>query len=111
VASEQLHIEYLRSGGFAGIDLVAECAGTDLPEDQVRVANDLLAGPSGSALPGVAGDAGEYAASGADRFTYTVRIVRGREVRTFRWSDGTVPEAVTPLLTTLRGLAQPRAAR
>lgn len=111
MASDELHITYLRSGGFAGVDLAAECAGPDLPEDQFRVATDLLSGASKAEVPvnpEDSKDARPYAGPGADQFTYTVRLSHNQRHRTFHWSDGNVPDVVKPLLTTLGGLAEPR---
>lgn len=121
VAMDELHITYRRSGGFAGIDMLAECLGADLPEDQAQVAADLLGvADDGRATGGTAADAqvpdetGDDAAPprsgqapGADQFTYTVRVVRGARSRTLTWADTTVPEEARPLLATLGGLARP----
>ena len=112
MTSDELHITYLRSGGFAGVDLTAECAGPDLPEDQFHVATDLVGGTSDSAAPESPKDSKDSTpdgARGADQFTYTVEVSQGSRHRTFHWSDGNVPDAVRPLLATLGGLAGPRA--
>lgn len=103
---------YRRSGGIAGLDLVAECAGSDLPEDHAQVARDLLDAPAGAAERGGPGTVPSSARSlpGADRFTYTVHISEGTRHRTFTWSEGTVPTSAEPLLTTLGGLAAPQRA-
>lgn len=125
MATEELHITYRRSGGFAGIDMAAECLGADLPEEQARVAADLLGatddGQATAATTGTGDDgrapaapAGERATPrsgpgpGADQFTYTVRVVQGGRSRTVTWADTTVPEEARPLLATLGGLASPR---
>ena len=121
MATDELHITYRRSGGFAGIDMAAECLAADLPEDQAKVAADLLAAADdGRATGGTAADAqvpdatGDDAATprsgqgpGADQFTYTVRVVRGGRSRTVTWADTTVPEGARPLLATLGSLARP----
>ena len=111
MASEGLHITYRRSGGIAGIDLAAECAGADLPEDQAQVASDLIAAPAtGRAGEGAKAEPSPapYGGPGVDQFTYTVRITRGARGRTFNWSEGTVPDLARPLLATLGGLSEPR---
>ena len=105
VATEELHLTYRRSGGFAGIVMAAECLGADLPEDQARVASDLL-GASAEAGGGERASA-PPPSPGADQFSYTVRIRRGARSRTVTWSDSTVPDLARPLLSTLGALAQP----
>jgi hypothetical protein len=109
VATEGLHITYRRSGGIAGIDMAAECLGADLPQDQAQVASDLLAAPTNT--PARARAKADTSAaplrSGADQFSYTVRITQGARSRTFTWSEGTVPDHARPLLTTLGGFSQP----
>ena len=121
VATEELHITYRRSGGFAGIELAAECLGADLPEEQAQVAAALLGGsgtgkePAGARTSPAGAD--EDAApstpgpTGADQFTYTLRVVQGDRSRTVTWADTTVPEGARPLLATLGGLARPTRAR
>jgi hypothetical protein len=112
VTSDELHITYLRSGGFAGVDMTAECVGPDLPEGQLHVATDLVRGAWNSAVPENPKDSEDStpdAGRGADQFTYTVHLSEGPRHRTFHWSDGNVPDAVRPLLATLGGLAEPRA--
>jgi hypothetical protein len=116
VPTEELRITYRRSGGIAGIDMAAECLATDLPEEQARVAADLLGATDedqaraerGAGAAG-AGSAGALSAPGpgADQFTYTVRVVSGDRSRTLSWSDSTVPDGARPLLATLAGLARP----
>ena len=119
MATDELHITYRRSGGFAGIDLAAECLGADLPEEQAQVAAGLLGGSDsgdapdpGGARHRPAGEAGEAAPAsptptGADQFTHTVRVEQGRRSRTVTWADTTVPVEARPLLATLGGLARP----
>ena len=111
VATDELHITYRRSGGFAGIDMAAECVAADLPQDQAELAADLLGAPDDGEGADATGDdvatprSGQ--APGADQFTYTVRVVQGARSRTLRWVDTTVPEEARPLLATLGGLAKP----
>ena len=111
VATEELRIAYRRSGGIAGIDMAAECLAADLPEDQARVAADLLGATDEDQASGERDDgaaaAGSAPGPGADRFTYTVRVASGARSRTLSWSDSTVPEGARPLLATLAGLARP----
>lgn len=107
MATEELHLTYRRSGGFAGIVMAAECLGADLPEAQARLASDLL-GASAEAEGGERASAPTPPPSpGADQFSYTVRISQGARSRTVEWSDSTVPELARPLLSTLGALAQP----
>lgn len=101
---------YRRSGGFAGLDLVAECAGSDLPEGHAQVARDLLDAPADAAVGAGPSTVSPPPGSlpGADRFTYTVGISEGARHRTFTWSDAAVPTSAQPLLAALGALAVPQ---
>jgi hypothetical protein len=114
VAREGLHITYRRSGGIAGIDMAADCLAADLPGEQAQVAADLLGEPTSAPARGAPAKhdaAPARSGTGADQFTYTVRIMRGSRSRTFSWSEGTVPDLARPLLATLGGLSQPSRVR
>ena len=105
--SEGLHLTCHRSWGFAGIDLVAACPGADLPEDQVKVALDLLGAPTSDRGGHDSSTASSPFPTGADQFTYTVHIVDGTRGRTFTWSEASVPDSVRPLLALLGARSQP----
>lgn len=105
--SDGLHLTFHRSGGFAGIDLVAECPGVDLPQDQVKVAFDLLAAPTSDRVGHDSSPASSPFTTGADQFTYTVHIVEGTRRRTFTWSEASVPNSVRPLLALLGARSKP----
>jgi len=104
--ANELHVSYRRSGGIAGVDLVAECAEADLSGDQVQVASDLLSGSAGGHEAGTEQSASSRGV-GADQFTYTLDISRGAHRRTLTWSEGGVPAPARSLLDTLGGLSEP----
>jgi emfourin len=98
VATQRVHIRYRRSGGFAGIELAAEAASDELPDEQADAARSLLAAPPGSSSSG---------APGADRFNYELHLDDGTRTETFHWTDADVPDQARSLVSTLNRLAHP----
>lgn len=93
-------VELRRSGGVAGISLVATMDAGDLPADQAEVVAGLLSddpAPSAPAPP----------PPGADRFAYELRLDDGQRARTIHWDEPEVPEAARPLLASLVRRARP----
>jgi len=100
MTTEGLRIKYRRSGGFAGIDLVAEALADELPGEQADAAAQLLSGPAPPASaqnpPGM-----------ADQFSYQLHLDDGERQRTFQWAGQEVPDEARPLLATLNRRAAP----
>lgn len=88
--------------------MVAECLDTDLPQDQARVASELMGQGAGEERGAPAGQPSD---SGADQFSYTLDLTRGASSRTFSWSERDVPERARPLLATLGGMSKPSRGR
>jgi hypothetical protein len=92
-------VKLVRSGGFAGLDMVAAVDSDDLPADQQDVISRLFAedlrGP-GVSRPGA-----------ADQFTYRLEIHQGGRTVKRQWKEPEVHETVRPLLTALTRQAKP----
>jgi len=94
-----MQVKFVRSGGFAGLKMVATVDSSDLPPDQQDVVNRLLTedlrGP-GASRPG-----------GADQFSYQLEIQHGGRTVKRRWEEPEVLETVRPLLAGLTKEAKP----
>lgn len=95
-----VHIRYRRSGGFAGLELVADTTSDELPDELADVVRGLLTAPHGPAT-------GRAAPAGADRFSYQLQLDDGAHRRTYHWADTDVADDVRPLLSALNRLAAP----
>ncbi|QGF24688.1 protealysin inhibitor emfourin [Raineyella fluvialis] len=102
--TDDLHVSYRRTGGFAGLEMAAEAEGPELSGEVARIADGLLARDADTAGPG------SGPPQGADRFTYVLEVTRREEHRTFSWSDAEIPEDVRPLLEELGKRSEPRRA-
>jgi hypothetical protein len=94
-----VQVKLVRSGGLAGLNMVATVDTADLPTDQQEVVSTLLnedlRGP-GASRPG-----------GADQFTYQLEIRHGDRTVRRQWQEPEVHEAVRPLLSSLTSKATP----
>ena len=94
-----MQVKLVRSGGIAGLNMVATVDTADLPADQQEVVSRLLTedlrGP-GASRPG-----------GADQFTYQLEIRHGDQTVKRQWSEPEVHDTVRPLLSTLSRQATP----
>jgi hypothetical protein len=94
-----VEVRFVRSGGFAGLDMVATVDTADLPADQQDLVARLLT--ADLLGPGVS------RSGGADQFSYQLEIHHGdRRVRR-HWEEAEVPENVRPLLAALARQAKP----
>lgn len=105
VPGPPIHVEFRRSGGFAGIPLTASTSTDKLAGEHAAPLRDLLAGksgagprPEGSSAPG---------GFGADRFQYQLRLDDGQHQRAFSWNEAQVPDEIRPVLGELTRLAKP----
>jgi hypothetical protein len=94
-----MKVKLVRSGGFAGLKMVATVDSSDLPPDQQVVVSRLLTedlrGP-GAGRPG-----------SADHFSYLLEIQHGGRTVKRRWEEPEVLETVRPLLAGLTKAARP----
>jgi len=94
-----VHLKLVRSGGFAGLDMVATVDTDDLPAEQQDLVAKLLTadlqGP-GMSRSGV-----------ADQFSYQLEIHHGERTVSRHWEEPAVPETVRPLLAALTRQAKP----
>jgi hypothetical protein len=94
-----VQVKLVRSGGLAGVNMVATVDSADLPADQQEVVSTLLAGDlrgPGLGRPG-----------GADQFSYQLEIKDGDNTVTRHWLEPEVHEKVRPLLAALTRQARP----
>jgi len=94
-----MQVKFVRSGGFAGLKMVATVDSSDLPPDQQDVVSRLLTedlrGPEASRP------------RGADQFTYQLEIQHGGRTVKRQWAEPEVLETVRPLLEGLTAAAKP----
>jgi hypothetical protein len=94
-----VQVKLVRSGGIAGLNMVATVDTAELPAEQQEVVSQLLTedlrGP-GASRPG-----------GADQFSYQLEIRQGDRTVRRQWSEPEVHEAVRPLLASLTSQARP----
>jgi hypothetical protein len=98
-STSDIAISYRRSGGIAGVDLVAELHSGDLTADDAAVVRNLLARPP-AAKPA-------SSAPRPDQFDHELTLAHGSSRQAFHWSDGEVPDEARPLLAALRRRAEP----
>lgn len=94
-----MHVKLVRSGGLAGLDLVAALDVTDLSADQQGLLARLLTADVHAASPNRPG--------GADQFSYQLEIHQGDRTVRHSWEEPNVPETVRPLLVALTRQAKP----
>lgn len=94
-----MHLRLVRSGGLAGLDMVASLDSTDLPADQQDLVATLLAADSITPRMSRPG--------GADQFSYQLEIHHGDRTVRHHWEEPDVPETVRPLLAALAHVAKP----
>jgi hypothetical protein len=94
-----VQVKLVRSGGIAGLRMVAQVDTADLPADQQEVVSRLLTedlkGP-GVSRPG-----------SADQFSYQLEIRHGDRTVRREWQEPEVHETVRPLLASLTSQARP----
>jgi len=94
-----VQVRFARSGGFAGLDLVATVDTVDLSGDQQELVAGLLSGDLR--------DQGASRTGGADQFCYQLDIQHGERKVRCRWEEPEVPDSVRPLLAALTYQAKP----
>ena len=94
-----MHLNLVRSGGLAGLNMVASLDSADLSADQQGLVAALLAAESPILSGGAAG--------GADQFSYRLEIHQGDRIVRHEWDEPDVPETLRPLLAALVNEAKP----
>jgi len=94
-----VHLKLVRSGGLAGLDMVAALDTADLSADQQDVVTTLLTADVQSPRVRRPG--------GADQFSYQLEIHQGDRTVRHSWEEPDVPETVRPLLVALTRQAKP----
>ena len=92
-----VQVHYRRSGGIAGLDLVADVPAADLQPADARTVADLVAHPPTATPQGRV----------PDELTHELTLQTGSAEHAFVWGDTQVPDALRPLLSSLRALAAP----
>jgi hypothetical protein len=103
-AAVGLHIEFERSGGFAGVVLRTSVDSSELPREEAAELEALVARAS---LPGLAARSGGSPPA-PDRFQYVLTILRDGRTQRIRFSERDVTPELRPLLDRLLDLARRR---
>ncbi len=104
MTDSSIRIEFRRSGGFAGIPLVAAIDTGQLTDEHSTEVQRLLAAEEVAQPPDQTMSRG---GAGADRFQYALSLSDGQRHRDFAWDDGQVPSPIRPLLERLTRLSRP----
>ena len=94
-AAEAPRLIFERSGGFGGLTLRAEVPGEELSADELTALQGALEARSAGGP------------SGPDRFQYDLTLVEGGRSRPATFYEGSVPDALQPLIARLKGRAVP----
>ncbi len=97
-----MRIEFVRSGGFAGISLTARVDSEKLAPDESATLEQKINEAGFFDLPGQI----KPASPGADMFEYSVTISLPPRTHTVIVSETVVPERLRPLLDHLTNLAR-----
>jgi hypothetical protein len=99
-----MHIQFERSGGFAGMRLTAAIDSDTLSPDDAAALRDLIHTASFFDLPAKS----QKSPSGADRFQYKVTVESADRRHTIEIDESAVPPSLRPLLTWLTEKAKSR---
>lgn len=89
-----MRIEFVRSGGFAGIRLAGHFDTAELPDKKARMLERLVKAAKFFELP----EKLTAAEPGPDRFEYRVVVLSGESTHTVVVSEATIPDRLRPLL-------------
>jgi hypothetical protein len=96
-----MHIEFARTGGFAGIRLATSVDTTELPSEQASTLDRLISDASFFDLPEKLLPERPV----PDRFEYHVTVAGSEQTHSVQVSDAAAPESLRPLLNYLTTLA------
>ena len=97
-----MKIEFVRSGGFAGIRLARTVDTNDLPPDQAKKLESLVQGAEFFELP----DIPQPSSVIPDSIMYHITVTAATQTRVFAVTDNTMPAQLRPLLDYLTSLAK-----
>lgn len=97
-----MRIEFVRTGGFAGMRMAATIDSESLPPEEARELLDELDSANFFTLPTLLSGEG----GGADRFEYEITIDDGSRQHTVQAGDASLPDHVQPLVRHLERLAR-----
>ncbi len=106
-SQSSLQVQFVRTGGFAGIRLSCNLDSAELPENQAQELQELVEKADFFEMP----DIQAPAASVPDSFEYRVTIFSGKQSRSVVVADPRVPKGLRPLVAFLVSLAKPQQAR
>ena len=96
-----MHIEFTRTGGFAGIRLTTSVNTQDLAAEQASTLDKLVSDAGFFKLP----EQLQSESSARDRFQYALTISSGQQTHSITVNDAAAPESLRPLLNYLTTLA------
>lgn len=99
-----MHIQFVRTGGFAGLRLSTEIDGDSLSPAELQNLREALDTAHFFTLPEQMIDD----TVGADRFQYEITVDEGDRQHTIVASESALPEEVQPLVSQLERLARSR---
>ncbi|MEU0505738.1 protealysin inhibitor emfourin [Nocardia sp. NPDC005998] len=101
MATPNVHLEFRRSGGLAGIEMTTSLDARDLPAEQSPVITDLL-----NDTP-LEQDTPRRGPAMPDQFEYELTVTDGQQTSTYHWTDTQIPDAAQPLIAELAERSQP----
>ena len=97
-----MRVEFVRSGGFAGILLVANIDFKNLPPDESAILEKQIEAADFFRLPEVI----KPAAAAPDRFEYQITVSSPTQMHTVSVSESLVVDSLRPLIEHLTDLAR-----
>ena len=97
-----MHIHFERTGGFAGLRLIATVHTESLSPEEARELHEMVDAAGFFDLPAAL----TTARPGADRFQYRLTVESGARQHTIETNDGSAPQALQPLLRRLTAIAR-----
>jgi emfourin len=97
-----MRIEFVRTGGFAGMHVAATVDTTKLPPDEARALQANVDAARFFDLPPTIASP----APGADRFQYKIAVEAEGRRHTVELGEAAVPESLQPLIQQLIALAR-----
>jgi hypothetical protein len=97
-----MHIQFVRSGGFAGLRMTTEIDSEDLSQEELQNLREALDNANFFSLPEqMMADLGS-----ADRFQYEITVDDGIRHHTVVANDASMPGEMQPLVSHLERLAR-----